>query len=108
MYMFSVQNPDEVANGAKPRVKEIGPYVYREFREKVVLEVDDEKDTASYYQIITYKFDEELSKPLKDTDVVTIVNPVLVVRHLCNSPVHIHRTNRFTYYLQNKNTLCTL
>lgn len=28
IYLFHVENPDEVMNGAKPRLQEIGPYVF--------------------------------------------------------------------------------
>lgn len=28
VYFFSILNPDEVQNGANPKIQEIGPYIY--------------------------------------------------------------------------------
>ena len=33
-YVFNIENPDNIRRGEKPRVKEVGPFVYREYREK--------------------------------------------------------------------------
>ena len=29
MYFFDIQNLEEIMNGGKPKVKEVGPYTYR-------------------------------------------------------------------------------
>jgi hypothetical protein len=31
---LTVENPDDVTNGSKPQLKELGPFVYRETRRK--------------------------------------------------------------------------
>ena len=36
-YIFNVENSDQIKLGAKPHVREIGPFAYRETREKQVI-----------------------------------------------------------------------
>lgn len=49
-------NPDEIKKGAKPRLIEIGPYVYKEVRKKQnIIPLGDE--TLAYGQWISYTFD---------------------------------------------------
>lgn len=56
IYFFNVTNAEEVKNGAKPILKEIGPYVFHEFHHKKVLAWNDANNTVTYKQIRTYKF----------------------------------------------------
>lgn len=72
VYFFNVSNPDDVQRGAKPIVKEIGPYVYTQYRTK--LDITRADDILSYYQYQHFEFDEEASAPLTQTDPITIVN----------------------------------
>ncbi|ODM99400.1 Sensory neuron membrane protein 1, partial [Orchesella cincta] len=70
-YFFNVTNPDKVMEGAKPILKEMGPYVYQEHRQKIILESNDE--TVKYRPKITYMFRPELSYGSQD-DKVTLLN----------------------------------
>ena len=55
--LLTVSNPDEVSKGAKPQLKELGPFAYRETREKRnILEVDGDK--IHYASYMEYVFDE--------------------------------------------------
>ncbi|KAK3908954.1 Sensory neuron membrane protein 2 [Frankliniella fusca] len=77
-YIFHVENPAEVAKGARPVLKEKGPYVYDLFRERVDVQFHPEDDTVSYYDKTIYRFNQEKSGCHSEDDVVTILNaPVL-------------------------------
>ncbi|XP_073975119.1 sensory neuron membrane protein 2-like isoform X2 [Rhodnius prolixus] len=77
VYFFNVENPEGIARGEIPRVKEVGPYVYRELRKKHDVTINEENDTVFYHQGTVFSFDAEKSYPLKATDKVVLVNFIL-------------------------------
>nr|ALR72542.1 sensory neuron membrane protein SNMP1a [Colaphellus bowringi] len=54
IYLFNVTNPMEIQSGEKPIVKEVGPFCYEEWKEKMNIEDKEEDDTISYNQKDTY------------------------------------------------------
>ncbi|XP_046389878.1 sensory neuron membrane protein 2-like isoform X2 [Ischnura elegans] len=74
VYFFNVTNVDEVQMGMKPKLKEVGPYVYKEYKEKHDIVIDEISGTASYYQNTLFEFDAEASGDLTESDNVTIYN----------------------------------
>uniref|UniRef100_T1IC90 Sensory neuron membrane protein 1 n=1 Tax=Rhodnius prolixus TaxID=13249 RepID=T1IC90_RHOPR len=72
IYVFNITNPMEVQNGATPIVKEIGPYRYKEFKEKVDLVDDVDEGTITYSNMNTWYFQKEKTLPLTGDEVVTI------------------------------------
>ncbi|XP_019765703.1 scavenger receptor class B member 1 isoform X2 [Dendroctonus ponderosae] len=61
VYIFNVTNPDGfLKQGEKPKLKEVGPFVYREDMEKVNIKFHD-NGTVSYQQKKILKFVPELS-----------------------------------------------
>ena len=42
-YLFNIENPDVIKNGGRAKVREVGPFVYREIRQKQNLKrINDE------------------------------------------------------------------
>ncbi|XP_063920223.1 sensory neuron membrane protein 2-like [Zophobas morio] len=72
IHFFDVQNSNEILQGAKPIVKEVGPYVYKLNRWKDDIEWN--ADEISYYDCMKFEFDKEASGRLSDEDYVTILN----------------------------------
>jgi len=74
MYLFKVHNPKEILTGKKPRIEQVGPYVFSERHEKVKF-VWNSNGTVTYRQIRTWHFLPHLSNGTLD-DEVTILNSV--------------------------------
>nr|ARO70304.1 sensory neuron membrane proteins 2 [Dendrolimus punctatus] len=73
VYLFNVSNAEEVNEGSKPKLMEIGPYVYKQTREKEVLGYG-ENDTIIYNLKKTFVFDPEASNGLSEDDDITVIN----------------------------------
>ncbi|OXB58758.1 hypothetical protein ASZ78_012354 [Callipepla squamata] len=67
--LFEVQNPEEVLQGAKPKVNQRGPYVYREFKYKTNITFHD-NDTVSYLEYRQLFFRPDLSNGTEDEYIV--------------------------------------
>nr|QIJ45702.1 sensory neuron membrane protein [Glyphodes pyloalis] len=63
VYIFNYTNYEEVQKGALPIVKEIGPYHFDEWKEKVEVEEHDEDDTITYKKRDYFYFRPDLSGP---------------------------------------------
>ncbi|VDL90380.1 unnamed protein product [Schistocephalus solidus] len=70
IYLFNITNRKEILAGAKPRVQEIGPYVYREKREKtnITFAGDNDYSNVTFNLRITYFLDRDLSVGDPDKD----------------------------------------
>nr|AKN78949.1 sensory neuron membrane protein 2 [Ectropis obliqua] len=73
VYIFNVTNVDEINEGGKPKLKEIGPYVYKEYRERTVLGYGP-NDTVKYMLKKHFEFDREASAGLTEDDEVIVIN----------------------------------
>uniref|UniRef100_A0A336K3W5 Sensory neuron membrane protein 2 n=1 Tax=Culicoides sonorensis TaxID=179676 RepID=A0A336K3W5_CULSO len=77
VYFFNVTNVDEIQNGGKPRVVEVGPYVYSQYRRKQNVQFSDDKMTVTYTQTQRYFFNAEASAPRTEHDEVVVLNMVM-------------------------------
>jgi len=76
---FNITNPRAVLEGQKPILVEVGPYVYKELRNKTVNNIDHDRDTVSYNQNITYIFEPDMSEGHTEDDLVNIPNGAFMI-----------------------------
>ncbi|XP_068238075.1 protein croquemort-like [Palaemon carinicauda] len=75
LYIFNITNHEDFLNGAKPKLKECGPYIWREYHEKKEIEFFP-NNTVTYMQQRWWIWDEERSGTYKLDDMVYAVNPI--------------------------------
>ncbi|XP_025893265.1 scavenger receptor class B member 1 [Nothoprocta perdicaria] len=76
VHFFEVLNPQEILQGAKPVVRQRGPYVYREFRHKTNITFHD-NGTVSFLEYRNLFFRPELSLGSED-DYIVVPNMLLM------------------------------
>ena len=60
-YLFNVTNPKQVLRGHKPKLEEIGPFVYTSYQFRSGFEWDKDKDTLAYREHSYYVFNRSLT-----------------------------------------------
>ncbi|CAL8080165.1 unnamed protein product [Orchesella dallaii] len=82
--IFNITNPEEMSQGAKPQVNEMGPYVYIIDYDKHNFVPNEDDDTYVYQDSKTYFFVPEMSNGRED-DMVTYINLIFVgVSHVAH------------------------
>jgi hypothetical protein len=79
-YFFNVTNSREFTSNwsIKPHVEQIGPYVYREIRDKTDVDFSSDSKTLRYRERKWYVFERNLSHGDENDTFTTISLPVLV------------------------------
>ncbi|XP_077284882.1 protein peste-like [Arctopsyche grandis] len=73
IYFFNWTNPINITDkNVKPHFVEMGPYRFRETKEKVNVTWNNENSTVSYRQMRKWYFDEEGSKGTLDDNITTL------------------------------------
>ncbi|XP_054468451.1 lysosome membrane protein 2-like isoform X2 [Anoplopoma fimbria] len=73
-FFFNVTNVDAFLNGAKPEVKQVGPYTYREYRYKDNVSMVENDKMVSAYNYRSFVFLREKSVGDPAVDNITTVN----------------------------------
>ncbi|EAA07986.4 AGAP002451-PA [Anopheles gambiae str. PEST] len=77
LHIFNVTNPDEIMRGGKPRVNDIGPLYFEEWKEKYDTVDNVEEDTLTFTLRNTWIFRPDLSA-LTGEEIVTIPHPLIM------------------------------
>lgn len=79
-YLFNVTNADEVVNtSAKIKLKEIGPFVYDEYKYKELIDNNQTSGLITYKLYRRYTYNKELSVGDPKTTQITWINVPLIV-----------------------------
>ncbi|KAF2901382.1 hypothetical protein ILUMI_04802 [Ignelater luminosus] len=78
VYFFNVNNAEDVQQGAKPILKEIGPYVFDEYWIKENVTVNETEDTISYMLKRKFYFNPKDTGCRSENDLVTLINGAFV------------------------------
>ncbi|KAM7538610.1 hypothetical protein Aperf_G00000047261 [Anoplocephala perfoliata] len=79
IYLFNITNQGEIEMGAKPRIQQIGPYVFREKRIKTnITWPKGDQSQVSFYQRLVFTLDRNLSVSDPDKDTMIGVSVPLV------------------------------
>ncbi|GAB5030246.1 lysosome membrane protein 2 [Nannochloropsis oceanica] len=94
---LNLTNPTEVLAGtAKARLEEVGPFVYRQYRNKLNVTFAEDGETVSFILKKTYMFDEAANADtgLVDTQaMITTVHPVIqVLQGQLKNTLNVHLT----------------
>ncbi|XP_044536039.1 lysosome membrane protein 2 isoform X1 [Gracilinanus agilis] len=73
-YFFNVTNPDEILQGEDPRVEEVGPYTYREYRPRENIHFWDNGTKISAVNPKSYVFQRDLSVGDPEVDLIRTLN----------------------------------
>ena len=78
VYIFNTTNPHEVATGRKPKLQELGPYVYEKCVTKVSIGLHEGKTTVTYTDQVHYFFRPDSSNGTEQ-DRVKVLNIPLTI-----------------------------
>uniref|UniRef100_A0A336LTW5 Sensory neuron membrane protein 1 n=1 Tax=Culicoides sonorensis TaxID=179676 RepID=A0A336LTW5_CULSO len=79
LFIWNITNPDEInKNIAKPKLQEIGPYVFTQYKQNINIEDNEKEDSYTFDMTNVYKFRPDLSFPYNGDEKLTILNLVLV------------------------------
>ncbi|XP_011635608.1 sensory neuron membrane protein 1-like isoform X1 [Pogonomyrmex barbatus] len=70
IYLFNVTNPDEINEGGKPKLKEVGPFFYDEYKLKLDLVDREDEDTVEYSMKSTWFFNPKKSNGLTGEEIM--------------------------------------
>uniref|UniRef100_K9J176 Putative plasma membrane glycoprotein cd36 n=1 Tax=Desmodus rotundus TaxID=9430 RepID=K9J176_DESRO len=73
-YFFNVTNPEEILRGEIPRLEEVGPYTYREIRDKADIQFGDNGTKISAVSNKAYVFVRDQSAGDAQTDLIRTLN----------------------------------
>lgn len=81
VFIFNLTNQEEFLNGQKPRLEELGPYVFVEKRRKFDIKFTEHGKIVSYLEKKSYSFDQQLSGNRSLDDNIVFIDVPSLVRY---------------------------
>ncbi|XP_076247574.1 sensory neuron membrane protein 1 [Calliopsis andreniformis] len=78
IYIFNVTNPAEITAGQKPKLQEVGPFFYDEYKQKVDLVDRDDDDSVEYSLKSTWYFNPSRSEGLTGEEELVVPNIIIL------------------------------
>lgn len=103
LYLFNLTNPEQFKRGAKPVLQECGPYVWREYHEKMNVTFNA-NSTVTYLQQRWWVWDAHLSGNASQHDLIFSLNtvPVSAVWAVRDHELYLAALNRMFNELNEK------
>eukprot|EP01006_Ploeotia_vitrea_P034435 TRINITY_DN65753_c5_g1_i3.p1 TRINITY_DN65753_c5_g1~~TRINITY_DN65753_c5_g1_i3.p1 ORF type:complete len:602 (-),score=290.78 TRINITY_DN65753_c5_g1_i3:1256-2920(-) len=97
-YFYEILNPHELLAGATPSLKEVGPWVYKNYKENFNLTWNADRSEVEYQTWSYYVFDEEESAMPRDY----LINALNIA--FLGVAGNYHETNKFKLWFEYFNT----
>uniref|UniRef100_A0A3B4FYA8 Lysosome membrane protein 2-like n=1 Tax=Pundamilia nyererei TaxID=303518 RepID=A0A3B4FYA8_9CICH len=94
-YFFNLTNPQEVLDGERPAVVEIGPYTYREYRPMEQIDFQDNGTKVTAVNTKTYIFQRNMSRG-PESDLIRTVN-IPAMNNASNDGEYVFFTGQQNY-----------
>ncbi|ALC41584.1 Snmp1 [Drosophila busckii] len=75
VYVFNVTNVQEIQNGGKPALQEVGPFVFEEWKDKYNVQDIEDENAVSFNMRNTFKLRIDLG--LSGKEIITLPQPLL-------------------------------
>ncbi|CAG2112635.1 unnamed protein product, partial [Medioppia subpectinata] len=73
IYVWNIENPAEFRRGAKAKLREMGPYVYKQHRWKEVISWGRNQESVKFWALSSWEFNEERTVGTQK-DKITMIN----------------------------------
>ncbi|XP_054157326.1 platelet glycoprotein 4-like [Oppia nitens] len=79
VYLFTIDNPRQFIRGAKAKIREMGPYVYKKHQWKEIISWSPDHESVKYWSKSSYTFDIERTVGSRNDQIIIVNVPIYVL-----------------------------